>query len=123
MNRPLSGTLMDPLIHLIAAESSTAAESSALLDGPFGGRDAGHVPRLLCCGAVNTAQPKAGAAIAGPARASGSTGCPGSERSSSVGCRMNHTVRCQLNQTGIVTLFSPGFNLEFVCCSLPIGKG
>ena len=40
MNRPLSGTLMDPLIHLIAAESS------ALLDGPFGGRDAGHVPRL-----------------------------------------------------------------------------
>ena len=39
MNRPLSGTLMDPLIHLIAAESS------ALLDGPFGGRDAGHVPR------------------------------------------------------------------------------
>ena len=25
MNRPLSGTLMDPLIHLIAAESSTAA--------------------------------------------------------------------------------------------------
>ena len=60
MNRPLSGTLMDPLIHLIAAESSTAAESSALLDGPFGGRDAGHVPRLLCCGAVNTAQPKAG---------------------------------------------------------------
>ena len=41
MNRPLSGTLMDPLIHLIAAESSTAAESSALLDGPFGGRAAG----------------------------------------------------------------------------------
>ena len=51
---------MDPLIHLIAAESSTGAESSALLDGPFGGRDAGHVPRLLCCGAVNPAQPKAG---------------------------------------------------------------
>ena len=25
MNRPLSGTLMDPLIHLIAAESSIAA--------------------------------------------------------------------------------------------------
>ena len=55
MNRPLSGTLMDPLIHLIAAESSA--------------RGAGHVPRLLCCGAVNTAQPKADAAIAGPGRA------------------------------------------------------
>ena len=44
MNRPPSGTLMDPLIHLIAAESSTAAKSS------FRGAS-GQVPGLLRCGA------------------------------------------------------------------------
>ena len=49
--RPLEATARPPP-YLIAAESSA--------------RGAGHVPRLLCCGAVNTAQPKTGAAIAGP---------------------------------------------------------
>ena len=33
--------------------------------------------------------------------------------------------RCYMSLSGGVLdpLFSPGFNLEFVCCSLPIGKG
>ena len=44
MNRPPSGTLMDPLIHLIAAESSF--------------RGAGHLPGLLRCGAAKLVQPR-----------------------------------------------------------------
>ena len=53
MNRPPSGTLMDPLIHLIAAKSSFRAAKSSF-------RGAGQVPGLLRCGAAKLAQPKTG---------------------------------------------------------------
>ena len=100
MNRPPSGTLMDPLIHLIAAESSTAAKSSF--------RGAGQVPGLLRCGAAKLAQPRRrAAAVAG-------TSCRLAEANRAArGARFPRAVSTRCAQVPAAGSMFTGVSLEF----------